>query len=190
MRVLRGQKLGIPKEDLVLLLLAAPVGKPETGGDVHGITRLEKLLYLAQKELEPLKDAAEPFEFRPWKFGPFSQEVYDATDTLYNLDLISISEQDVASYPELSETETIEREVEDGRLDKPILEKVYRLTPRGERVVAALRDKEVPPALWDAICELKRRFGKLSLTRLIHYVYHTYPDSAVHTVLEHLKPDN
>jgi len=181
--------LGILKEDLVLLLLAAPVGKPGTGGDVHGITRLEKLLYLAQKELEPLKDAAEPFEFRPWKFGPFSQAVYDATDTLYNLDLISISTRDVASYPESSEMETLEGEVEDGRLEEPILEKVYRLTPRGEKVVAALKKTEVPPDLWDAICSLKRRFGKLSLTRLIHYVYHTYPDSAVETVLEHLKPD-
>ena len=173
-----------PKEDLILLLLAAPEEPSDTTGRMIGVTRLEKLIFLAQKQIQSVASNVEAFSFRPWKFGPFSEEIYDAIDTLHNLDLITITERGLASYPETVESEALE----DEPAGEPVLEKVFELTPRGERVANALREKEIPEEVWKELCDLKKRFGKLSLSRLIHYVYHQFPETTTKSVLEHLKP--
>jgi len=175
-----------PKEDLILLLLAAPEEPRGITGRMIGVTRLEKLVFLAQKQIQSVASNMEAFLFRPWKFGPFSEEIYDAIDTLHNLDLITVTERDLASYPEAVESEALE----DEPAGEPVLEKVFELTPRGKQVADALRKTEIPEEVWKELCDLKKRFGNLPLSRLIHYVYHKFPETTAKSVLEHLKPKN
>ena len=172
----------IPKEDIILLLLAAPAAKSGSG-ELSGVTRLEKLIFLAQEEMKGLDDSVEAFKFKPWKFGPFSEEIYEALDMLCNVDLVDVRERKIASYPEFVESEGLVDVAE----QVGVVEKVFKLTDRGQRVADILQE-ELPPGVWDAICQLKKRLGELPLTRLIHYVYHKYPETTTESVLDHLKP--
>ncbi|ERH13745.1 MAG: putative transcriptional regulator [halophilic archaeon J07HB67] len=75
----RGQ---LQKEQLPLFLLYS-----EDGAEISGITRFQKLVFLAQQggleqdPIEPLEDA-EMFEYEPNDYGPFSRELYDTLDRL------------------------------------------------------------------------------------------------------------
>jgi len=65
----------INRKDLILLLLGVSV-KPDLGEGINGITRLQKFLYLLERE-ENLKPDADGFEFIPYKAGPYSEKLYD-----------------------------------------------------------------------------------------------------------------
>src|SRR5712692_9899135 len=74
--------------DLVLLLLEAPSKVRSLQGRVNGITRLEKLLYLAERE-QAISDSVEgAFEFKAYHYGPYSKQVYDAVELLKRLGFI------------------------------------------------------------------------------------------------------
>src|SRR5438309_1531287 len=78
----------LDREDVILLLLEANerlLGKKW----FSGITRMEKLLFLVEKETE-FEGIARFFPFQPHNFGPFSKEVYEAIDFLESCDLIEI----------------------------------------------------------------------------------------------------
>jgi len=54
----------------------------------NGITRLEKLLFLVEKETDLAAEVDETFPFEPYHYGPYSQQVYDAVDMLESLQLL------------------------------------------------------------------------------------------------------
>lgn len=179
----------VTKEDLVLLLLAAPGEAPRGEGQVAGITRLAKLVFLAQNDLKPVREHTEAFAFRPQKFGPFSEEIYGVADTLCSLGLIDVYERNAGSYPDLEEGADLEAWAVDDDAEEVVLEKVFTITDRGRSVVDVLRKRgDVPDSLWQSICGLKDRFGRWPLTRLIYHVYQKYPQMTTESVLNHLKP--
>lgn len=62
------------------------------GHSIVGVTRLQKLLFLVEKEGQVnLKDS----DFEPYKFGPFSRKVQDDIDFLVNLGYIESSNDKV-----------------------------------------------------------------------------------------------
>ena len=73
--------------DLVLLLLAAPGAR--LLNELDGITRLEKLLYLAERETDVTSKVNEPFKFEPYDYGPYSKDVYEAIEILERMRLIN-----------------------------------------------------------------------------------------------------
>lgn len=163
-------------------------------GPIVGITRLQKLLFLIEKEGKIVLDAS----FEPYRFGPFSKKVQDDIDFLINMGYIESSvdntslarERDInevykmpassflsSSIPrkqkELSELESDETEREiNEQTEEPIVSKdnvVYRLTEKGKIYLENL------PFSLQPIRKIKNKYCNLSLSDLLSYVYSHYP---------------
>ena len=172
------EEIQLDREDVVLLLLEANerLLRKET---LNGITRLEKLLFLLERE-STFEGVGDFFVFEPYSFGPFSKEVYEATEFLDGCELIEINEKTYASTFSASG----ENKLMDGISDcgehsgVDATEKCFALTQKGRKVarimqVAVGRRRPSDPKEVDRIV---RRYGTLPLNRLIRYVYHQYPD--------------
>lgn len=177
----------ITRRDLILLLLGAADKK---AGRLGGITRLQKLIYLLEKE-GGLKPDGEGFEFEPYKAGPYSARLYDDLEFLENLGLLKSEVTSVATDSEAAEIEEIDqlefddlfeekRGNENGDTNGPMPdayeERQFELTDDGLAKFKALRDHEEFQPATDAVRRIKSRFGNYSLDDLLYYVYSKYPD--------------
>jgi hypothetical protein len=177
-RSLRGDGMGGPESelealvgsDLILLLLAAPSRVSSAKDRIHGVTRLEKLLFLADKETDIAGRVEDAFRFRPYHYGPYSKELYEAVELLEEAGLIS--EERVYEGRTLDEME----EATAGQLELEGTERRFLLTPDGKAVAGLLAEhhKDVTKAL----AGIKERYAAMPLRRLIRYVYGAYPDYA------------
>lgn len=121
-------------------------------GEMEGITRFQKLVFLAQRE----RDGAAPYHFRADDYGPFSPDLYDDIDQLVAADLI-----------EYDEYET----------DFGNKKQVYTLTDKGRRAIEN-SDKSDFPVSTEQLERLSEEFGDLDLWDLLEYVYTEYPRMA------------
>lgn len=182
-------EIQLDPEDIILLLLEANetlLGKHAVGG----VTRLEKLLFLLQRETN-IEKMDSFYEFTAHNYGPFSKEVYEALDFLEGFELIQVKERVHSSYytnvgeilllqaiseEEVSETTTINSE--------GVTEKLFLLTESGHKVAKKLRqtiEKRRPKDI-EELNGIIRRYGKLPLNQLIRYVYHKYPEMTVKSI--------
>ncbi len=157
-------------EDLILLLLHAAPTRGEDSGALNGVTRLEKLLFLADKEARIGELVANPFNFKPYDYGPYSKDIYEAVDLLEEAHLLQ--EERVIEGTSIDELEEFTTGVE----EREGVERRFQLTPEG-RDVATLLAKQFPDAA-NRLAEIKQRYGNLPLRRLIRYVYTQYPSFA------------
>jgi uncharacterized protein len=165
---LRDEDLVAP--DLVLLLLAAP-GRTDHGRDrVNGMTRLEKLLFLAEQEKKIGHEVQNAFEFKAYDYGPYSKAVYDAVELLSEAGLIN-QERAFAGQP-LDEMEEWAAGVE----QREGLERRFTLTDRGKAVAELLASQHKKVS--DDLSDIKKRYGDWPLRQLLRYVYNTYPSYA------------
>src|SRR5947209_5047087 len=89
--MLREKSPGLTKSELLLLLL--DVDRQHV---ISGRTRLAKLLFLVQKEVletGKLGPEKEGFQFRADRYGPFSDEIFDEVEFLFDEGLITRSEE-------------------------------------------------------------------------------------------------
>lgn len=103
---------------LLLLLLALSEG---TKQEVPSITRIEKLMFLLQKETAFSGKLPETFSFVPWKFGPFSQQIYEDLDLLVSLDLVQADERELQNYVDYTE----EEQLLGSEPEEPIVERIF-----------------------------------------------------------------
>ncbi len=178
------QSRQLDKEDVLLLLLFSMSGE-EAKESVASITRVEKMMYLLQEETEFSSKLQDRFEYKPWKFGPFSKGIYESLDLLFSLDLLDIEVRELPNYPEYTERD--ELKLIGMEEEEPVIEKVFTLADRGKRVAKKLR-ASISKKDWAELITLKRRFEGVPLTALIQYVYTNYPETTSESVLDHLKP--
>lgn len=157
-------------DDAIVLLLGAPGATGRDQGRVEGITRLEKLLFLLERETEAENWLKEDADFSPDNFGPFSAKAYQEIEMLVTAGLVEDSATLSESPEDTWETEHIIGE----RTPEPYATRNLALTDKGQRYYRALLS-ELPSEAESAIAELKRRFGSIPLRRLIRYVYERYP---------------
>jgi uncharacterized protein len=160
------------RTDVLLELLAAPISGVAPA-PIVGTTRLQKLLFLAEQEASVKVTEGEDFDFTPYKFGPVSKEIYDDLTKLENLDFISsrpVAEPSEAERDEfgLSFDDLIGEEETADTLE----ERQYRITEKGKEWLAK---RNLPKAEVQGIRRVKGRYGSLSLSDLLHYVYSKYP---------------
>jgi uncharacterized protein len=173
------------RKDLLLLTLAANDGAP-----VLGVTRLQKYLYVLQEHQGWRDRLRSTYDFRPYDFGPFDDQLYADLDFLENLELIARSaagEEPAAETGEQREASdswaTSDPEHAPWEEDPEIWR--YRLTPKGREFAQRLHlDDEQRQALEN----LKSQWNGRPLAQLLRWLYATYPDTAVNTKLAHLKP--
>ena len=161
--------------DLVLLLLRAPTHDKKSVDRIQGITRLEKLLYLAGEETRISSNVDEGFQFHAYNYGPYSRDVYEAVDLLEEAGLLS--EERVFEGTALDEEEEIAAVLS----EREGVERRFALTEDGKAVANLLAGQHSD--VMQAITEIKDKYGGMSLRQLLRYVYTRYPQTAVHSVI-------
>lgn len=169
--------------DLVLLILGAPSGDPDQADRCAGITRLEKLAFLVENSAfsKYSETPAEPLQFQPYHYGPYTRELYDAIDLLTGIDLVR--EQRAKTDTSLDVAEEL-RALEGSELgagsadpSRPYEERVFELTEKG-RYVAQVIAKRVGERAVNEVSRIKDEYGSLPLRQLLRTVYRQYPEMA------------
>lgn len=157
-------------DDAIVLVLGAPGGS-DRQGYLEGVTRLEKLLFLLERET-PVRDwLTEKANFRSHRFGPFSAKIYQAVDTLAAAEMIRDSAKSAPTTED--RWEAVDVLMDDEDVD-PYTTRTFELTDRGQRYYRALLE-ELPPEAEQTLANFKNRFARLPLRQLVRYVYERYP---------------
>lgn len=159
----------VETDDVIVLLLGAP-GGPYERGYLAGITRLEKLIFVAERETPVASWLTEVADFRSHKFGPFSSKIYNAVDTLAAAGLIVDSDRSAKNDEDQWESINV---VFGSDVD-PYVERTFRLTERGDRYYQAVKGM-LPGDAESVLKSFKDRFAGLPLRQLVRYVYEQYP---------------
>lgn len=159
-------------DDAIVLLMGAPSDIPRLNGRVEGITRLEKLLFLFDRETEFKKLIDEDLDFQPHNFGPFSAKVYQAVEVLESANLITDSAKVASTNEDSWEMDELIGE----QPSAPYTTRDFALTERGRRYYEALRKEFLDAETERELGNFKEKFGSVPLRQLIRYVYTRYPD--------------
>ena len=173
----------ISTKNLLLLMLGVGKSQSNISIGINGITRLQKFLFLLEKEDYIQKDKV-GYNFVPYKAGPYSPTLYDDLEFLENIGLIKAETSGVATEEEAADMDFTFEEImndedfSDVQIKNPDLydEKRFSLTPDGlAKVQSLLESKDYKPIV-DCIRKIKSKFGNYSLSDLLYYVYTKYPD--------------
>ena len=156
---------GIELDDAIVLLLGAPSKLKSLDGRINGVTRLEKLLFLLERETSANKWLTEDAEFEGHNFGPFSSKVYQAIDVLSAAQIVTDSAAAADTEEDTWELDNVIDESVD-----PYVTRNFELTPRGWRYFEVLKSR-LPHQALDELSAFKDRFGSLPLRQLVRYVY-------------------
>jgi uncharacterized protein YwgA len=119
---------------------------------IEGRTQLQKLTFLGQKEGR----MEGGYDFRSWKFGPFSDDIWKDLDML-------VSQGQTTEIPQNSR-------------DGEVLGYMYLLSKQGRDYVT----NEILPKLDQQTLSLLKtlmtRYSHMSLDELLTYVYQKYPE--------------
>jgi hypothetical protein len=160
----------VETDDAIVLLLGAR-GGPYESGYLEGITRLEKLVFLLERETPARRWLTEAADFRSHKFGPFSARIYQAAGSLSAYGLIDDSARRADNTEDQWEAINV---VGVSDVD-PYTTRTFKLTPKGRRYYDALI-AELPSEAEGVLQEFKKRFAGLPLRQLVRYVYERYPE--------------
>lgn len=157
-------------DDAIVLLLGAPSKFQNLEGRLEGITRLEKLIFLMEKETPLGEKLTEEPEFEPYNFGPFSKRVYQAVEVLSAAGLVTDSGDLSSSEEDSWESDSIIGE----QPDSTYRTRDITLTKRGRAYYEVIAAELSPDSIIEA-SNLKDKFGNIPLRQLIRYVYTQYP---------------
>jgi len=136
----------------------------EEGETIEGRTRLQKMVFLLQKELDELDtnpiDSSE-YDFIPYDYGPFSKKLYDDLDYLSDEELVN----------------DFEEEMNDGKVKYN-----YKLTSEGEEFVERQLASSEADLIEELAEKMKTNYNDTPLSTLIDYVYSEYPEYAENSV--------
>lgn len=157
----------ISRTELLVLLLYVPGAKGIVGEEIQGKVRLTKLFFLLLKDANLERLISEKTEFKPYKYGPFDESLYDEINALRELGVIEIRE------PPTTRFEEIEGEYEEDIRDNSII----KLTEYGMMKAREISE-EIPKDILKKIMNIKATYNSLPLIELLHYVYAKYPEYA------------
>jgi len=170
-----GMLLKLESRTDIMLALMGTAPQP-----IQGITRLVKLLFLAQREagVEKLLPANEKYYgYRPYKIGPFSADVYEDVELLESVGLIRGTPGRAEMAEEIEEwrarfADDLTPEPSSAERD---VNRVFQLTEEGRACAQSILDS-MPNENRAALEALRKRCDHLSLRNLLVYVYTRYPE--------------
>ena len=158
--------------DLVLALLYAPGLDDEPAEEIRGITRLEKLVFLAVEE-GGFGSRTPDLRYQAYDFGPYSKEVVDYVAALEGLGLVKAREVKFESFKEV-----VDRVMATGEFpteEKAGTVEIYELTEKGRQVGRRVFDR-LTQEEQRRVAGLKRRYNRMDLSSLLNHVYRNYPE--------------
>ena len=148
----------IERSDLLLMLLYAPGSSNQkcarTREPIKGKTRLQKEVFLAQKDLRS-SGIFTYYPFRPYKYGPYSIELYDDIDFMEYESIITVKKIDLnnkGKYAEFSITEKGKKEIEE-KIENGELLEAYKI-----------------------IEKIKKQYNDMNIVRLVELTHRLYPE--------------
>lgn len=159
--------------ELMILLLDTP-GTRTGDAAIRGITRLQKLLFVVEKQLSP-----DPSRFYAYNYGPFDEQVNDTADALEMKGLVEGSSRAKSTPPSVDEMMASVLRHAGPRETEP---KVYALTLEGHDAAEQLRrSNEAYTRLAERIRQLRAEWDKPDL---IERVYEAFPEYATRSVIK------
>lgn len=133
------------------------------GGQVEGRTRLQKLVFLMEQELNESTASLDSsdYNFIPYDYGPFSKGLYDDLDSLEEDGLIEVEEEPMT----------------DGKVKY-----VYRLTDGGQKWVQNQLADSSANTTHSLASIIASEYNDMLLSDLIDEVYAEYPEYAENSV--------
>jgi hypothetical protein len=120
--------------------------------------QLQKALFLLSRNLTPGQLQSQAFyEFEPYDYGPFCQQVYSDAEQLQVAEYVSVTRPDAQSYRQ------------------------YAVTVAGANHAQTLRG-QLPEAVREYLDQIVRWVRGLSFESLIQAIYAKYPDMKVNSV--------
>jgi uncharacterized protein YwgA len=168
--------------DLVLALLFAGGARKNENEEIVGNTRLDKLMFLLEKETSLKRYIETDFKFDAYKFGPYSSELFDSVQALVNAGLIEIKRSESEEYLDEADRYQIEQQLEEND-ESPKTTVIYSLTPEG-KIVASVLFQSLSKTEQEELVSIKKTFNSINLKRLLQYVYRRYPESASQSVIK------
>ncbi len=162
----------------MLLLMLGIAKKPKIVGEgINGITRLQKLLFLLEKE-GLIKKVEGGYQFQAYKAGPYSPTLYDDLEFLENLGFIKSEVSGTATEEEAADMDFTFEELMDEEVKTADVydEKRFTLTEQGQNKVKTLIESTDYEPLIEGIRKIKSKYGDYSLDDLLYYVYTKYPE--------------
>jgi len=146
------------EDDLALLLF-------HHANEVDGITKLQKLIFLIQEETEftEVHEKIE-FEFESYKYGPFSEEIYDRIRFLIAIGAIEAVDTD-------SDTDHVRTQDDQNDLSG----KKFVLTEKGKKISYEFNEI-LDDNIEEEIEAISNEYNDLTLNELLEYVYTQYPN--------------
>jgi len=132
---------------------------------IQGRTKMQKLVFLAQQEIDADSGTEVEFEFEPYKYGPFSKELIETLETF-------------------DEKGVINRRTEytfDGTKKY-----IYTLTPEGknsfEYNLKHSPDSQTIQEILEESEDVVETYGRWSISKLLDHVYDEHPEMAKNSV--------
>jgi uncharacterized protein YwgA len=135
------------------------------GEPIEGRTRLQKMVFLMQKELEQRDQSGAiglEYDFIPYDYGPFSKKLYDDLDAMIEQEFVEDAEEPLQS----------------GKVKY-----IYEIEDDGEDLVDSEKKTwSNAIAIFQLAQEVKEEYNFMLLSELIEYVYSEYPEYAEKSV--------
>ena len=172
----------LKRKDVILYLLYGASAKP-----ISGRTRLQKMLFLLEKEYKLSSQLSSDFGFVAWRYGPFSIELLRDIEFLENVGMIKAQRAGFPSEPEKGELDALREDYLDDEgeylADQLYVQEKFSLTEQGKRFVEEKLEARLPKQTKVAIESIRRKYNRLSLASLLRYVYSKYPKYAIKSEL-------
>jgi len=174
----------VKRKDAILYLLYANKNQP-----ISGRTRLQKMLFLLQKECPLRSWLSSNFDFEAWRYGPFSSDLLRDIEFLENVGLIRADKVGFLLEPERGELDALSQEYFDNggeySPDQLYAQEKFSLTQEGIKFIEERVEPRLPTEVKDAILSVKSKYNRISLANLLRYVYAKYPRYALKSELRH-----
>jgi uncharacterized protein YwgA len=163
--------------DLLLVLLYAAGKSGQFGEAIEGITRLQKLVFLLQQGKGPktLIKMAEEYGYKPYKMGPYSENLREDID---NLIAAGIVKTERLKYLISDDSDGDDAGCDLCEESKEVESLKFSLTEEGKKagkeLWESLNKKEQ-----NGLSEFKSFFCSLTLRQLLIFVYDKFPDYTV-----------
>ncbi len=170
------------------MLLYARGSSGKLGEPITGVTRLNKLLFLLEKEAG---DNYKGFEFTPYKMGPYSSQINPVLEFLTTFPdpknpLVELKEGHVQSGTNVEQSQYIEdlassedKSVELNKYNTA----TFNLTEQGKRLAEEIW-RAAPADVKQSVEKVKQKYTPLTLKDLLRYVYSAYPEMTVKSIIK------
>jgi predicted DNA binding CopG/RHH family protein len=155
--------------ELILLLLDSPGSRGAES--IHGITQLQKLLFVVEQQL------GSPTHFYAHSYGPFDEAVYDAAAALQMAGFLRGGTHIRPGPPSFAEMVASVEKRAGPRASAP---DVFALTDTGREAAERLRKSSAAyEALFKRIAEVRREWDKPDLVERVYATWPSYTEKSV-----------